>query len=537
MRFIDASDVPSGSTIHADICIVGSGVAGITLAARLDGTGYNVCLVEGGSLGPDESSQALYDLEVAGHPVRQDFMSRARYFGGTSNLWAGRAMRLSPLDLRRRDWVPDSGWPIAYAELDRYYQTATALLRLPSWDTLDVLCGESRMHPVERALLDDSDLRPNLSLWAKEPLRFGGAYRRQLRDSRNVAVYLNANVIAIEVNHGGTGVEACTARTLGGRALRFTAARFVLACGGLETARLLLASRGVMPQGVGNDHDTVGRYYMDHPRAVYGRVRFTTPQKLRGLLGVPLAAGMGQLGIQFSDEIQEREQLLNGYVTLERQWSDQTARAYQSFVHTAKIVLRKGYAGSRFSLARERLAKVPELIYLLAPRELLPHPLYRAARLLKDSLSAGATDLIVVNYCEQPPNAQSRVYLGSDRDQLGVPRLVLDWVIGRRETETLMRLHELLDRALRRMGAGHLSHLPAESGALHYTDASHHLGTTRMSADPRLGVVDADCRVHGIANLFIAGSGVFPTAGHANPTLTIVALAVRLAEHLARAAV
>jgi hypothetical protein len=160
----------------------------------------------------------------------------------------------------------------------------------------------------------------------------------------------------------------------------------------------------------------------------------------------------------------------------------------------------------------------------------MPHPFYRIARQLKERFSSGAVDLVVVNYSEQAPNPQSRVYLGTAADRFGMPRLVLNWVIGRHETDTLMRLHEVLDDHLRRHGLGRVDHPDGED--VRYTDASHHLGTTRMSADPRDGVVDADCRVHGVSNLFIASGGVFPTAGHANPTLTIVALAARLGAHL-----
>jgi choline dehydrogenase-like flavoprotein len=506
----------------------------MTVATELDGTRHRVCLVESGSFGPDEQTQALYDLEVVGHPVRANFMSRARYFGGTSNLWAGRNMRLTPFDLSRREWIPHSGWPIAYDELNRYYAAASRILKLPSCDALAAVLAASRSHPIERCVAANDDLEPNISVWSKRPLRFGGAYRRQLQASHNISVYVNANVTDIELGDGGNRVEGCTAVTFGGRRLRFRAKRFVLACGGLETARLLLASCSVQSHGVGNQHDLVGRYYMDHPRAVFGKVKLSAPQKLPGLLGTALVDGMAQVGLQLNEELQAREGLLNSYVTLERHWSDHAARAYQSFVHSAKIVLRKGYAGNRFGVSRAQLARVPELIYLLAPRELMPHPLYRVARQLKDRFSEGVTELVVVTYCEQAPNPSSRAYLGRERDRLGMPRLVLDWAIGRQETETLTRLHELLDHHLRRHGLGRVDHGAAASpfGDLRFTDASHHVGTTRMSAHPHDGVVDADCRVHGVANLFIAGSGVFPTSGHANPTLTIVALAVRLAAHL-----
>jgi hypothetical protein len=201
-------------------------------------------------------------------------------------------------------------------------------------------------------------------------------------------------------------------------------------------------------------------------------------------------------------------------------------------VHTMKILLRKGYSGNRFSIAGAKLANVPELIYLLAPRELMPHFLYRLVKMVKNEISGGVTELIVVNYCEQAPNPQSRVFLSHERDRIQMNRLVLDWKVGDEETKSLIRLQELVNAALKKAHIGYLDETSQQLDDLHYTDASHHLGTTRMSDDPRTGVVDSDCRVHGIRNLFIAGSSIFPTSGYANPTLTIVALALRLAEHL-----
>lgn len=536
MKFIDINELPAGSTIKADICIVGAGAAGITVATELDGTSQTVCLIESGGHGPDEDTQALYDVEIAGHPVREKFMSRARYFGGTCNLWAGRTMRLTAMDFAPRDWIPHSGWPLPFGELERYYPRAARLVRLPSCDTLETITSRDRMSPVERGLFDNPDLQPTVAAWAKKPLRFGAAYRKQLQRSRNVSIYLNANLTDIQLNGAGNQVEHCTVASLAGTKLRLRATKFVLACGGLETARLLLASRSVHSSGIGNQFDTVGRYYMDHPRAVFGKVRFATPQKLPLLTGVPLADGMAQIGVQLSETAQRREHLLNNYLTLERHWSDQAAQAYQSLVRSMKILLRKGYAGRRLSLSRADLATIPELIYLLAPRELLPHFLYSSARRVKQRLSKGVSELVIVNYCEQMPNPQSRVYLGDERDRLNMPRLVLDWQIRQEETESLMRLQALLDCHLRRHRLGWLDTTGEEFSDRLYRDASHHIGTARMSTNPRNGVVDEQCAVHGVGNLFIAGSAVFPTSGHANPTLTIVALAIRLAAHLKSAA-
>ncbi|HXH12301.1 MAG TPA: GMC family oxidoreductase [Alphaproteobacteria bacterium] len=532
MKIIDGHDLQPQATITADICIVGAGAAGITIASALDGSPHSVCLIESGGYGPDEATQSLYDVINVGYPMREHFMSRARYFGGTCNLWAGRSMRLTQLDLERRDWVPDSGWPITYDELQRYYVKAEHILRLPSFDRVAREILPRRMSPAERAIFANDDLQPNISTWAKKPLRFGAAYEAQLRRSKNIAVYLHLSITDIRLNRAGTAVEELAACTLSGTQVKIRARRFVLACGGMENARLLLASRDVQPHGIGNQFDLVGRYFMDHPRVVFGKVKLHVPQKLPLMLGVPLAGGMAQVGIQFSEQAQRRQRLLDHYLTLERHWSPQTAKAYQSFIHTMKIVLRRGYSGKRFAFSSANLAKVPELIYLLAPRELMPHFLYRLSRFMRNTLGRGMRELIVVNYCEQAPNAQSRVYLSHERDRLHLPRLIVDWRVTAEETRCLVRLQELLDQHLKKHQLGYLDTASSDFSDLTYTDASHHIGTTRMSDDPRKGVVDRHGRVHGVQNLFIAGSSVFPTCGHANPTLTIVALAVRLAEHL-----
>jgi hypothetical protein len=159
-------------------------------------------------------------------------MSRARYFGGTCNLWAGRSMKLTELDLTKRDWVPNSGWPITYSELQHYYGKAERMLKLPSFGTFENNTLQRRMSPSERALYNNDDLAPNISLWAKKPLRFGAAYKSRLKRSRNVTVYLNANVIEIMLNPAGNSVDELQWTTLSGNRARIRAKRFVLAGGG-----------------------------------------------------------------------------------------------------------------------------------------------------------------------------------------------------------------------------------------------------------------------------------------------------------------
>lgn len=200
-----------------------------------------------------------------------------------------------------------------------------------------------------------------------------------------------------------------------------------------------------------------------------------------------------------------------------------------------KRLLRKGYSGKRFDFKNQEMADVPEMIYLLTPKELLPHFMYytyyKYSRIAK-KLFTNLTHVSIVNYSEQEPNIASRVYLNHEKDSLGMPKLVLDWKLSDRSFNSSLRLMQLLDKHFRRYGAGYIEQDLREIKELPYTDASHHLGTTRMSADAKTGVVDENCQVHGVNNLYVAGSSVFPTAGHANPTLTIAAISLRIADYL-----
>jgi hypothetical protein len=305
----------------------------------------------------------------------------------------------------------------------------------------------------------------------------------------------------------------------------------VLACGGLETARLLLVSRRRHRNGIGNEHDVVGRYFMEHPRALYGRIRVRDGVSLPYITGVPLADGKVQLGVALSAQAQRSAQVLNSYVSLEPAMSELAARQYGRSIGVARMIVRRGYDHSQRTASTDA-ASIRELIYQLTPKEIMPHWLYRPYALLKRRVRRRRRigHLTVINFCEQAPDPASRVTLSDKRDALGVNRLVLDWRIGEAERRSVAHLHETIGRAVERAGIGTLEVGAGAADELHFTDASHHMGTTRMSDDPRAGVVDRNCRVHGLSNLYVASSSVFPTAGHANPTLTIVALTLRLAD-------
>jgi choline dehydrogenase-like flavoprotein len=532
MSFVERDALGTAPLPPAQVCIAGAGAAGIALACELDAAGIDVLLIESGGLKLDERVQALYDLDSTGYPLRDSYMSRARYFGGSCRLWAGRSMVLNPIDFQSRDWVPESGWPIPYEELTRYYAEAGRVLELPGLDAAAFERYRRQFSGAEtRLFASGSGLVPTVSVWAKSTQRFDGDYRRRLARSRNVRVLLNHSIAHVELDESGTRVTGLVARSLDGSTVPIRATEYVLACGGLENARVLLASRDRQPAGIGNEHDQVGRCFMDHPRAVYGKVHVPETVRLRALRGRPLPDGKLQIGIALDEATQRRERLLNHYVTLELQTSGYAEARYQAMVQTAKVLLRRGHAGSRWDLKSMRMRDLPNMVYLLSPKELMPHFAYRAFVTARELVPRKPTPqtYIVVYFCEQPPDADSRVTLSGERDALGVPRLSLDWRIRADVDDSIRRMQGVLAE---RIAAAGLGRLEPGDGEIRYTDASHHMGTTRMSADARHGVVDADCRVHGVANLFMAGSSVFPSAGHANPTLSLVALALRLGRHL-----
>jgi choline dehydrogenase-like flavoprotein len=271
-------------------------------------------VLEAGGQQPDEATQALYELKAVGAPIRENFMSRARYLGGSCNLWAGRTMRLAPLDLAGREWVPDSAWPIAAKELAAASLQASAILKLPPSEQFEPKWYRTRLSDAERRLYG-GDLVPTISLWAKTPMRFGVAHCRRLERSRHIRLVLHANVTVVNLGDGGRAVESIVASTLDRRRLSVRARVFVLAAGALENARLLLVSRDRHVCGIGNAFDLVGRYFMDHPRAVFGKVRLRPRVRLPLIAGLPTRYGQVQLGIGPSEAAQRRERLRNQYVT------------------------------------------------------------------------------------------------------------------------------------------------------------------------------------------------------------------------------
>ena len=536
MQLIDARELAPGQVIDSDCCVVGSGPAGLTVATALARAGIDVCVVESGGPRPDEQAQGLNALETDGHPLRPDFIHRLRALGGTSGLWAGRCMALDAMDFEPRDWAPGSGWPLHYRDYLRYLGPAADLMRLPFETT-------GRVTAVPGALpggvgpglagsgLAASGLTSKPALWAKQPLRFWDALGPALMVAPNCRLVHGLSVVGIRLNAAGNRVESLqAAATSGGATHTLRARRFVLATGGIENSRLLLLGTRENPQACW-PRAALGRWYMDHPRAVYGRVSLEAGVDLSHFLGRPVRGGMAQSGIGLTPDRQRAGHWLNAYCYLEAACPEPLAQGYGGSVQVMKRILQRGHVGRRFSLSA--LPRMDDLVYQLTPRELLPHDIYRLYYALRARVRPHRRELVIVNHCEQLPDPDSRITLGDSDDRFGNPLPRVDWRIHPRELETLVALHRALDDWLRQRQLGRLLTDPNALEPAMLFDSSHPIGGTRISEHPSTGVINPDLRVHGVANLYVCGSSTFPTGGSANPTWTIVALALRLAEHLA----
>lgn len=529
--FTDAAEIDQGAVLEADVCIVGAGAAGITLATELSGRGLQTILLESGGRQLEEATQALYEGQYLADEFANAFGLgvipmddiRLRYLGGTTGHWAGYCRPIQPVAFDERPWLPGAAWPLTRQQLDPYYARAAEIAWLgpyePDWQYWNDEYG------IGTPMLDDEVVASTV-FQINFPMPFGSAYRDALNDADDVQVVLHANATRVAATApDATHVDGIEVATLDGGTFSVQARAYVVATGGIESARLLLASDDVNPAGVGNENDLVGRNFCEHlvlpagfatvtptvdDLSLYGTTELPVspdPDRTIGLRGclIPTAATV------------RAEEMLDWEVQLELGTLPEGAPAQTEGARTTDVVP------------------------LLDQVEGVP----------------GRSVMYVQVTGEQIPRPDNQVVLSDELDALGQRRADLRWTVAPEERASMVRALDLVSQQLGSLGLGRLQVAPGGMGynpeppeggdktTLYQVDPAaidlesfpvgvgfHHMGTLRMATDPTQGVVDADCRVHTVDNLYVAGSSVFPSSGASTPTLTIVALAVRLAEHL-----
>ena len=522
--FVGSDAIPDA--LRCDVCIIGTGPAGMTIARELSGTSLRVTLLESGAAERQEEVDTLNEIESVGWPrVMDQWLVRNRVVGGSSSTWTGRCAPFDDIDFQSRDWVPYSGWPFTINDMMPYIDRSSKYLGLGigngiTDDRIWALSG----HPQPTIELDTDKLIPTFWQFSRDPInqfdrvRFG----RLAPDlGSNVTLITNATVLRINATETAAAVESVEFAGVGGRRWALPASTVVLCAGGIENARLLLSSDNVASQGLGNDKDLVGRFLMDHPRGTVARFPL---KKAKGVLSKfasfkshAAGANLFQPGMRLSPTIQRSEQLLNCATWVDERLAPDDP--WDSLIHF---------------LRREPNAR-PDVRAMLANSGLLIYGL-KEHFISHRALPRKLAEITLEAMCEQPPNPDSRIVLSDRRDRLGMRISRIDWRVTEEEARAMRRVAELMVDQLISMGIEPpvLEEWVRDRAMPPHEirDVAHPTGTTRMADDPADGVVDAQCQVHSVEGLFIAGSSVFPTAGQSNPTQMIVALALRLADRL-----
>jgi len=527
MTFFDtrSNDAPQ---LHADVCIVGAGAAGIALARELIGSGLRVVLIESGDFRYRHRTQFLYLGRNTGKRNFSTVFSRFRVFGGSTTRWGGQCRPLDPIDFEHREAIPYSGWPFDFAHIEPFYRRAQVVCNLGPFEYERETWSADLSRPVSGA---DESLTTKVYQFSY-PANFSDAYRRELECAADVQVQLNANLVEIILQDHGNQVDHLVLATLNGHKISLQAKAYVLACGGIENVRLLLASNRVTNTGIGNAHDLVGRFFMDHPYFFPGYFKPKSPDFKVDDFVIKDYAKVGReqrshLALSLDEETRRREGLNGAALYLVRRDKYKTQPEYMS---------RGGLALNHLiDVLRHR--ESPTSVSATDFADLLGG-FGDAAKTLGRQLGSLAHRQMVPGMrvaLEVTPCRNSRVVLNDQKDRFGMPRVDVHWQLNERDRLGYYRFLDVLRHEFSKRELGEfITHdsVDASGWPLAMTGGKHHMGTTRMHVDPKQGVVDPDCRVHGVGNLFIAGSSVFPTGGYANPTLTIVALAIRLADHL-----
>ena len=542
--FIDSRSIDSASAIETDVCIVGAGVAGLTLAREFQQARYKTLIVESGGEKPDKATQSLYWGQNVGIPYYPLDTARARFLGGTSHFWViklpekGLGVRLRPLDpidFEKRDWVPYSGWPFDKTHLDPFYERAQKICQIGPYDYDPKVWQE----PDVREPLPFVGDRVNTTIF-QFGLRdvFFKEYAGQVKKAENITTLLHGNAVEVETNAEATQATRIRVACINGNYFWVSAKIFILAMGGLEVPRLLLLSNKVQKNGLGNQNDLVGRFFMEHPH-LWLSAYFPATVKIANSTGfyeIFKKNGTHVMGkIAVTEKAIREEKLLNWVTSIHPDY-ELSHKNYLGYFEAGVSACRAVKSEiKKWSWSRD-LKK--NLGGALADPNSIFRYMYRKTKshFVKDLNRAGNVTVYRLNpMVEQAPNPESRVFLSQEKDALGQPRINLNWQLTSLDTYTITRAQEILDEELRRSGLGHLlieTHRERVPKGIH--GGWHHMGTTRMNPDPKQGVVDSNCRVHGIANLYVAGASVFPTGGYANPVLTTIALVLRLADHIHR---
>ena len=515
---IDLRHDPAQAPQSAETLIIGSGAVGLTMAVELARAGREVTVLEAGGRNVDNESQSFFkNAQCREHQLQGLHIGRYRALGGTTNFWGGQLLQFDPIVFERRPWVAEASWPISRAELEPHYRRGYELLGMAHRLSADGVWQRMKVAPP--ALGEELELF--FSLWAPEP-NLAAHFKREITTAPNLRVVVNAPVVAIELDQARERVTGVVVRTADGAARRVAARRVVLANGTVEIARLLKLALADGRPAPWAGNRWLGKGFVDHIDCNGGTVTPIDRRRFHDLFDNA-----------YFDRIKYVPKLK---LVAAAQRARQVPAVAAHFLFNSSI---QEHLGNLKLLARA-------LFHGSTRRELMPSPrallatlhvaLPMAARYLRSRRMYNPADqgIQLRITAEQCPLEQSGIYLSDRCDALGMPIVEIDWRIDGREIEAMAAMAELVADYLHRNALARLDIDPAltarDSSFLRTgEDSYHHMGMARMATGPSEGVVDPDLKVFGTRNLYVAGAAVYPSTGFANPTLTAIALGLRLA--------
>ena len=542
-----AKNLSDNKTFQTAVCIVGTGAAGIPLALEFEQSDIQVLLIEAGDFKEQKENQALYSGTVSDEAMHSPTDKyRLRKFGGSTTIWGGRCMPFDPIDFEARDYIPHSGWPITYQDLAPFYPKANEYLEA-GYFAYD---AREAFNPIAPPMFKGFNSK-RFSTEGLErfscPTDVGSRYYHRIDQAPNIHCLTDANITEIVLDKSGTKVIKLHGKTLTGKQFEIEAEQFVLAMGGIETTRLMLASNKIHSQGIGNHHDVLGRYYMCHIAGNVGNLHISGDlNDVRHGYEVSPEGIYCRRRIQLNAEQQKEHQVTNMVARLH--FPKITDPSHKSGILSG-LFMAKSFVSYEYGKRLKDGEDPTVKLYLqhfwniltdpIDTIKFITHWLFKrtlAERKFPSVILPNKTNLFSLEvHAEQIPNPNSRINLIDELDALGVPKINIDWQYTQQDVDTVGKTLKLFSEEIKQSGIGEFTfneeNLEAELmrfGAY----GGHHVGTTKMGHDAKNSVVNKDCKVHSIQNLYIASSSVFPTSSQANPTLTITAMALRLANHL-----
>ena len=491
-----------------DVCIIGGGIAGITLAMYLKKE-LNILLLEGGGLEFSMESQDIYKGKNIGFPYLNLEDVRARYLGGTSHYWSGKCAVYSSYSFAIKDFVKYSGWPIEKKDLDPFLEESKSVLDLPTPHKQEYYEGWTDVLDGQNDNFDSAKF-----LYSIPPINFKMKYESELRKRTNIDCYVNANLTDMTMIEKLSSVDTVEIQNYQNGVFKVSAKKYILATGGIENARLLLNFNKQCKKGIGNDNDLVGRFFSDHPHIDTGYfvVEDHVKKAFEGK-DKPIEMLYSESCIVTSEKLQKEERILPVGIHIKPK-----ADLFTPLVNSFKENIRD-------------LACLTDWTHDLA------------IHIREKEIRCGNIDGKISHISDQAPNPSSRVTLGTETDRFGLRHSVLDWQFLEIDTLTQKKVAMSFAENFAQLGLGRVklfdwmlstdTKFPDKgAGACAMGGGYHHMCTTRMGISSKTGVVDGNQKVFNVDNLYVAGSSVFATPGEHNPTLTIVQMTLRLADHL-----